>query len=233
MSLKITKAVDLHTAKQISAYITRCSIDCSIDIPDIIQSLILLFYWINEKLTDHGDDINIYKGTIENTMIIRRDKHVGNGYNTFYGKQIIDFKDTSIKAYKWTFYIKKIKFFLSQPALIYFGIDSSDNKWTNSLFAKGNGYKYYAVSSNGKIRCTEDTNRKIMGWSDIREGDEFSLILYFDGVIAKLYCQLNDDQQKLISWISDTSRKRYNMAVSLPKVVRNQEIQLVYFKIFQ
>ena len=99
----------------------------------------MIYYWIEETLTDHGDDLIVDK---INKIITRKHKN-GFMYNTCYSNNVIDINDTSIIQYKWTFTIS------THQRSICIGIDLSNNKDINSDFGCDmNKNAFYCTGSN-------------------------------------------------------------------------------------
>ncbi len=138
MSLSKLKTVDHETKSVIFGYCRMKMTELSINLPTLIQYLFLSYYWIQEKFTVHGD----YKNLIHV-------KQFGNDWtylsNTVYGNSIIDYNDTSISKYIWSFrYINKSHYG------IVFGIDFSNNQHINSeINDNDNEYDHHGYCMNG------------------------------------------------------------------------------------
>ena len=104
MSLVKARQVDFGSKSVVLGCIRQFeTANGSLVIPIMIQYIILLYYWINEKFTIHGDDTTIQDhGTMAKAIIYR--------YNTVYGNnKVINLNDSSIRFYKWTFKIETLR----------------------------------------------------------------------------------------------------------------------------
>ena len=90
MSAPKMKDIDNETQLKIFGYSRETETELLIRIPTMIQYLVMLYYWINEKFTDHGSFMMNYE------------------WNTVHGNNVINTKDESIKKYSWTFRINTI-----------------------------------------------------------------------------------------------------------------------------
>ena len=112
----------------------------------MVQYIIMIYYWINEKFTIHGKGIEL-----DSDCKIAKRLRRGNGkYNTVYGNNVIDINDSSIKCYQWTFEIIAITCYPFVAIAI--GIDASGNKYHSNDFADRyiNKNYFYSVASNQK-----------------------------------------------------------------------------------
>ena len=94
----------------------------------------MLYYWINEGFTDHGEAITLNEDKSIATTIMTDNDEWKDIYNTVYGNTVINLYDTSIAKYKWTLNIKERD---SEYLGMIIGIDSSNNKWINDAFVYG------------------------------------------------------------------------------------------------
>ena len=95
MSLTKLKAIDDKTKSKIYGYSRKMQKQLSISIPIMLQNIIMLYYWIQEKFTDHGDATKL-----DGTYLIAIGPKGFGPYNTVYGNNVININDTSIKSYE-------------------------------------------------------------------------------------------------------------------------------------
>eukprot|EP01084_Bolivina_argentea_P165237 287087_1 len=96
MSSSGLKHVDKRTKYVVFGY---CRSYKTNNIPLLVQYLCIAYYWIQEKFTVHGDQINV---DVSNKIKGCNDCETAK-YNTTYGNKIIDINDKSINTYQWTF----------------------------------------------------------------------------------------------------------------------------------
>ena len=145
MSLARSERADKRTKSIIHGYVLKHRNQFDIKMPDIIQLLIILYYWIEEKFTDHGDSISID----DESLTVTHTGETTNFSNTVYGNNVIDYTDTSITEYIWRIKVLKVdphRHHYSIPFCI--GLDSSDNQYINedySAFKTGKQNKVYKM----------------------------------------------------------------------------------------
>ena len=87
--------------RPIYGYVIECAKELVLIIPEIVQFVIMLYYWINEKFTSHGQGIKLDKN---NTMATReKDDNwytYRSSYFSVYGNNVINIDDTSIVKYE-------------------------------------------------------------------------------------------------------------------------------------
>ena len=151
------KCSDDRTKCIISGYLRQQFMNISIDIPSILQYLMIAFYWIEEKFVECGDYLSIDESERKVITRIRRDEWVNSLWCTVYTNNTIEANDESIIKYSWSFkYINKSSYRMS------FGVVSSKNKILNNIMRTG-AEKYHLVCLNGYVRNRRDkdeTNEK-------------------------------------------------------------------------
>ena len=97
-SVKKLESVDNKTKCKIFGFAHNMESELSITIPIMIQYIIMTYYWINEKFTEHGGFLELNSnGTIAKTVSFASKPRLGRyGLNTVYGNNVIDFEDTSV-----------------------------------------------------------------------------------------------------------------------------------------
>ena len=228
MSLTKLKAIDRKTKYKIHGFVRRHEVDCCVTIPIMIEYIIMLYYWINEKFTEHGDGIELD----ESSKIIR--SKGGVWYNTVCGNNIINADDTSIKSYIWKFRINAI----GEQITIDFGIDSSNNKWLNGAFSDItlNTNMFYSIGSKGCV-CQPRKFVRALNFN-VKEGDHLTLIFCVDHEIksAKLMCQTqkagDEVEQEYVAQDGIKLDLHYNLAVSIPAHNETQ-VEMIQFEISQ
>ena len=225
MSLSRLKKADDRTKYTIFGYCRQCSNQLSLNLPMMIQYLVLLHYWIYETFSKYGDNIvvnkekNIIKGCngIESTI-----------YNTIYGNNVIEINDKSIKCYKWIFKIlstQRDDLMCDYPISI--GIDSSNKKYTNQDFSDKyiNKHLFYAIGTDG-YKYTRNGSFDIM--ADSYNGNQIELRLNME--YTTLSVKWGNNEPVSFSRIDFTDDKQYNLAISMPVSHQNQ-IQLINFTV--
>lgn len=227
MSLSKLKQVDNRSRMVIFGYIRRFETKHQhVTIPMMIQYLFLIYYWINEKFTVHGDDIKLE----QDGKVATRLKKIIAPYHTAYGNHTIDLADTSIIAYQWTFQIRDIPFKNLSPICI--GIDASSDKYISHDFTAAyyNHCEFYSIGSNNNVY-----NRRWSEWSDnnlklLRKWRKDDILVLLLNVQSKNFKIKMDGQEGLIAnniWFQNT---KYNLGVALPH--ENARVELIDFQTF-
>ena len=238
MSLAKLKRVDNNIKSCIFGYTRETESSLSITVPMLIQYLIILYYWIEEKFTAHGSKINVDK----TNKIAWYDDTAGK-YNTVYGNYAIDINDTSIVRYKWTFKIISTYPIDDWPIVI--GIDSSNNKFINNDFAsnKINDSIYRAIGSNSysynhgfNDKPVDERNRiqfKSVVYDNWRNGDLVEMV--FNVKTNRLDLKTPSQWLRFAKNIDFSDGRKYNLAVTMFRGVDQplRKIQLVKFEAFQ
>ena len=243
MSLTKLKLVDNNTKFCIFGYARETESSLSITVPMLIQYLIILYYWIGEKFTTHGDGIKVDK----TKKIAWYNDTFGTSYNTVYGNYVIDINDTSIIRYEWTFKIISTLDIDLHPMCI--GIDSSNNKFINDDFSNfKNNHPYYGIGSNGysyyhglrdKYICgkpVSDSDRVEFGdvvFDNWREGDIVKMTLHIKSKRLNLWTPCH--MLKFGKNIDFSDARKYNIAIAMLRGSDEplRKIQLVKFETFQ
>lgn len=129
MSLKRIKSANKRFKYPVFGYIRDHEENKSINIPMRIKYTCLNYYLLTENFANHGNKItlnetkNIMTGNFNDTE---------RKINTVYGDISISNKDKSIQEYAWKFQIMNTD--QNKHYFISFGIDSSNQKWTNGPF---------------------------------------------------------------------------------------------------
>ena len=224
MSLSRLKSADDKTKYVVFGYSRTKMNELAVEIPMMIQYLFLMYYWIEEKFTIHGKQLQIDSSN-KNHIIGNNKTDYSHSYNTVYGNNVIDMNDTSIIEYKWTFEYSNIA-----PFGTYFGIDSSNNKWINDCIHRDRGNsneKYYSICINGKIY-----NYDLEWWLNSHGYDEEGILhLKLNMKDKSLFFKMDNNK----AWMSintdvDFEDNKFNMAVSVPKwSASNQSVKLISF----
>ena len=168
------REIDEITKLKIFGYSRKMENEFSIAaVPIIIQYIIMLYYWINEKFTDHGRHIRLSgNNTIANAIQSNIAGKTHLRYNTVYGNNVINIDDKSINKYSWTIKVNK----LGLNGLINFGLDSSKNKYIDGDFSGfGADSIYYSIGTDGWIRHPDVSTSNM--YDAIVCGDKIQLIL--------------------------------------------------------
>ena len=120
MSLRKLKQIDDITKLTTSGYIRQFKTENnSFSIPIMIQYIVMLYYWINEKFTVHGKDIEVENdGDLQEIL-----QHM---------IQFMVITWTSIKCYQWAFKIISMSRASGSGGPILIGIDASENKYDSN-----------------------------------------------------------------------------------------------------
>ena len=199
----------------------------TLNIPSTIQYVIAIFYWIQEKLTLHGDYVKVdyQTNTIQGTDIM---KIFGNmKYNTIYGNKIVNLNDEWIQEYQWTFKIISLASFEHDDEFpIIIGIDSSLDKCTNTDFSSTsfNGGLFYSIAGNGHSYNAYNFAEDVMRiWE---QGDTIKFML--NPFKRQLKVQKNDDKVIVFHKHFDYAAKEYNIAIAMAPLTENI-VQLIDF----
>ena len=111
--------IDDKTKLKICGFIRNYEKEYTITIPEIIQFVIMLYYWIHEKFVMHGQGIILDKNS---NIATRTPSKTKPAYSSIYGN-VIDFNDTSITIYKWRFRLNCVSSNSTNPISI--GIDAT------------------------------------------------------------------------------------------------------------
>ena len=233
-SLTKLKKIDDNTKFCIFGFTRNHERKLKITIPMMIQYLFMIYYWIEEKFTVHGDYIDLDE---TNTIATCSKISSQYKYNTAYGNGVIDINDSSIIKYKWTFKILRTFHGGSTPICI--GIDSSYNRCINNDFSsdRDNQDLYYSIGSNYCTFSSEDLSSPLIPndtectW--FHDGDVVDMIL--DVKAREL--RLAKDQAILIfaKRMNFSKVKKYNLAVAMRRDEDMQpmrKLQLVNFETF-
>ena len=249
MSLSKLKNADNRTKLLIFGYSRKKIKELSMqNFPSMIQYMFLMYYWIQEKFTMLGD--NMYLDENNSNLIHLKHasdpKHADNprlaaldfpAKNAAYGNNVINYKDTSIQKYIWSFrYNNEYK-----CGVVCFGIVASNEQLPNASLLEDRKCDYHVFCQNG--RAFNSTDRKdAHGHNEIlhhlwprtlpRAG---TLSLILDVTECKLYLKCKIDEIKgeyVVSRNIDLENVKFNMAVSAVTRV-GEEIELISFQIVQ
>ena len=134
--------------KVVSGFVEKVSDKLLSNIPAEIISIILSFYLIVERFTDHGDKLRIDE-TNSNMVsgVIIPNKSISN---TVYGNNVIDKNDTSISKYIWGF-----KYSNKSSGRMVFGIDVVGNKYLNKHFIHHSKQFYSICLNDTPFNCSD------------------------------------------------------------------------------
>ena len=239
MSISRVKNIDNESKFLVSGFVRESKINNTI--PIMIEYLIMIYYWIEEKFTISGDGI-----TLDETQKIAKTKNNFYGtYNTIYCNNVIDLNDTSIIKYEWTFKIINTADLITywpykNPIII--GIDSSKNNkyFINNNFGQinVNRNKFYSITSNGTI-CNNSNYQfcaiQYHELYDIWNNNDIIKII-FDVKQKSIFYQRNNQKIKIFGTnvYGQKSDIKYNLAISMAKSTNepNKEIKIIKFKVF-
>ena len=232
MALSQVKYAPQKTKDLVLGFVRSNTKQHLIDIPIMISYVVLMYYWIQERFTLHGEDIELDK----TKRIARRFRIDKQTYNTVYGNNVIDINDKSIGCYVWTFKVKNIpKNEYDFPICV--GLDSSKDEFINQDFSdsRHNHDSFYSIGTNGIRYNSEGFQPRSTGWD-------------VDWDVDVMEMHLNMGSRKLTVWINNvfevviankinfqsSDNKRYNLAIGLSDDPdRNNEIQLIDFSAIQ
>ena len=241
MSLSTLKQADDRTKCIIFGYSRQSAKALAVNIPLMMQYLFLKYYWIQEKLKLYGS------GLLINEQGEIKDRFSGPSYeykyNTVYGNNIIDFKDTSITRYQWSFKILKFEHYVHNFVPVCVGIDSSDNKHINDDFGsqRVNRSKFYAIGSNSYLYRQHLGPRKILSGFQWKNHDIIHFILDVDD--TKFSMKLQRDNKPAVQYLFVTIQRqktrygadifdKWNLALTMP-IQKDIIVQFIDFKTFQ
>ena len=228
MSFSQLKNAPDHTKHLIFGYVRQCETEQSMNVPVMISYLIIMYYWIQEQFTVHGDNIKLDKTKkIATRFTIKR-----NQYNTVYGNHVIDTNDESVSCYKWTFQVRNIR--SSIPLYpICIGIDASNDKYINKDFSdiSINKNYFYSIGTNGfPYNHDEEGNDKVFHGQKV---DVMEMTL--DMKHKTLTARINHVWVVTIAQnVKFEENKSYNLAIGLSHDdIYLNEIQLTDFAVTQ
>ena len=240
MSLAKVKAVDDRTKSITFGYCRKRMKELSIDIPVMIQYVILLYYWIEEKFKFHGDCIKIAHPNRLSTDISKINNENNESYNAIYGNNVIDINDTSIVKYIWS-----IKYEKQSAWAIRFGIDSEKDykqylhrSFTDDYFpSRSTSDKLvYAFSTAGYTFTTKNRWQESNAYGelgDANKGDIHTIELILNVQDRKLSVNCMGRLETVGENI-DLENNRFNFAVSMSLSKEHSDIvELVDFKTIQ
>ena len=187
--------------------------------PPLVVHLTILYHYIAEYFAKCGYTITINQArdTIDRN----------NGHNTgctAYGN--VDINSSTKAIYKWKFEI------LSNPRweIITFGIDSSNQKFINSIFyvrgTHNNSFYAYETRNGGGGTITSDDNKRFWYGQLSKEGDIVTMELDTINRTIKFYHN-TFDLGIMYDNIDLDNNKTYNMAICLFE--NEQSVKLTYF----
>ena len=173
-----------------------------------------MYYWIQEKFTLYGDNMEL--DTHRNNLI-----HIKRGdywrSTTAYGNNdTIDINDTSITRYIWSF-----RYMTFDKIGMQFGINSSLNRHEQRQWFCYSTDGGHAYSRNGYKRVSDSNDQ------------EGIIHLILDVLEDKLLISRNDKKKEyVVADNIDLKNNKYNMVVSGPMRYA-ENIELILFKIVQ
>ena len=222
MSLKRLKSADFRTKCIIFGYSRENMQEFSINLPTMIQYLFLMYYWIQEKFTEHGDNMEL---DINHQKLIRFAESLGiYCNNTSYGNNnTIDINDTSIARYIWSF-----RYASSTRLGMQFCIKCSGLRCKNIALNRYKQAKYYRYCANG-WGFANNGYRRVSDCDDHRG----VLHLILDVLEDKLLISKHDEKKEyVVADNIDLKNNKYNMTAS-GALIDGDEIELISFKIVQ
>lgn len=223
-SIKL-KEIDQQAKYKIAGFCRYYEEAFRITIPIMIQYLIIVYHWIQEKWTRHEDSIELDN----NNKIARKKISASWGYDTIYGNNAIDANDKSIIMYKWK--LKLTKKSISGGYPIFIGIAPSNNEDAASLRPFIYGYhSWMAIDHTGR-------EGKWCDFYELQTGDHLSLILRLDMIQRKLFCKMDTEQtdhEHELGDDIDLVEYKWNFAIALCNYIDvQQEVELVEFDVIQ
>ena len=223
---------DDRTKSIVFGYTRESSNNLSMNIPQIIQYIFLMYYWIQERFTMHGDALVIDE---HNHNLIRCKLGYTKSnmlYNTVYGNdKVINFNDTSIAKYEWSFKV------LVKHGILTFGIDNSkDNELVNTGFCHCN-HRFASIATDSVV-CVSSEFELIAGWP----------IGWFSGLIYQNVINIMLDVTEGTSsfrhngdgtkYLFARAKKLeylvgdgYRLAISIPVWTKGNQVGLIGFKV--
>lgn len=223
------KNVDDRTKNIVFGYSRLSQTECNLNVPTMIQYLFMVYYWINEYFTDHGECITLDK----NNIIATASDSNHYTFNTVYGNNVICIDDKSVKKYKWKVRMNKISL---RSRTIYFGIDSSDNKFIDGSFinTKLTNRRYFAIGSDGYCHTWFKATKARSLY--IEQTDTIEIILEIkdkDGNFRLSYNLCDGLAKGVIANDVKFDGNKFNFAVSIelpPNDFKTQQIELISFE---
>ena len=234
---KVKQQIDNLTKLKISGYIREYEQNNKnvIIIPVMIQYIITIYYWINEKFNKHGKSLQLDCNSKLATVKSYNRDSIGwwFKYNTVYGDIIINDDDESIAKYKWS-----IKYSLNHNDNIDGGLY---NKFVNAFnFGIASDYRSTDRIFSCDVIDIEKNYTKYQFYSVWNTGTYWNMLQLKKGVI---YLTLDMKQHRL-SFSLDTDPKEYNihekidmdhykyrLAISM-HLTQGIECELINFEIF-
>eukprot|EP01084_Bolivina_argentea_P276397 471607_1 len=122
MSLSVLKNADSKIKMLIFGYTRELQSEFDLNIPIMIQYICMAHYWIKEQFAIHGTNIALDQ-TNKNAHARKQPSSLHQyWYQTVYGNNVINAKDTAIIKYEWSF-----RYINTNTFAIYIGIDSSND----------------------------------------------------------------------------------------------------------
>ena len=230
MSFLKSKKANTKTKCTVFGFVREYLKKHSLNIPMMIQYLFITYYWIDEHFTSIGKNTVLVTNRIARINV--HGKHIK--YNTVYGNDVINIKDKSISKYEWIFELvnPEIKYNAKFPICI--GLDSSNNKYINTLFCSSrfdkDKYKKYGCWSNGFLNGYDHVNPIMVQRTfadEWKDGDIICMAL--DVKEKKLKYSING--VKCMNIKIDLKNQEYNLAVALSPAHQNT-IEIIDFNVY-
>eukprot|EP01084_Bolivina_argentea_P276399 471609_1 len=234
MSLSVLKNADSKIKMLIFGYTREVQSELELNIPIMIQYIFMAHYWIKEQFAIHGRDIALDK-TNKNAHVkkqLQSPSLVRDQFQTVYGNNVINAKDTAIIKYEWSF-----RYINTNTFAIYIGIDSSNDTTTEDDFSDPgcNKHKFYALGSSGKLYSYDEEIGRNFYHGNIsyyyNRGDIIVMTLEIKDNYGELIIRNNSDGT-IIGEHINLENDKYNMAVAM--VTNGKvEIELIGFTVYQ
>ena len=216
----------------VTGFVHEVSNSISLDIPSVIIKVIVSFYCIIERFTDHGH--NLYLDRNNKNLIKVKTPGIrylyGSNHNSVYGNYVIDITDESITEYHW-----KLKYVNKSVGNMIFGtvikISSCGDRHKDYQDFKCQGD--YGFSSDG---VAINAKRKIKLCNALKGKGVINLKLNVDEKELSVQTEKNGSYYRIGKGI-DLNRSNeghlFNLAISVPIHTKKTRVELLSFKIVQ
>ncbi len=215
----------------IFGYTREVQSELKLNIPIMIQYIFMTHYWIKEQFTIHGRDITLDK-TNKNAHAKNQESLERYEFQTVYGNNVINAKDTAVIKYEWSF-----RYINTNGSDIYIGIDSSNDTITEDDFSDPdtNRHRFYALGSLGEsYSYNEEMGCNYYGGNKSCHYNKEDIIVMTLEIKDKYgELMIRNDKSKneaIIGKHIDLKNDQYNMAVAIVPILK-VEIELIGFTV--
>ena len=229
------KRIDDKTKNKILGYVRRYEHQekvKSANIPIMIQYLIMVYYWVNEKFVIYGEGLEMDQ---ENKNIIRvRPNSNINSFpwvNSAYGNNVIDINDTSIIRYKWSIRFVNKNGFSSLIGILKSNKNIGINACNMAVWQSHDTYYCMYINGNPVVL---DGMRQLKRDQHPEMGKSGVMHLVLDIPTKTLKYTLNNDATEyIIADKIDLMNNEFRLGVSMGIRVKTNEMELLKFDTFQ